>query len=130
MENRGGVKPTGRKIISQRRQVCLFNKTNTFHSSVIRPKKTSQHYAIYSNHARQILTDITELRDLVLDKRKEYIMCSNAFSLYGAQRFMSDEDRKKFDNETGFLSLLFLISFNRHGHQAMHQTDKRFGNSN
>ena len=58
-------------------------------------------FPLYCSQARQILTDITELRDLVLDKRKEYILCSNAFSLYGVQKFMSDEDRRKFDQETG-----------------------------
>ncbi|KAL3088657.1 hypothetical protein niasHT_023275 [Heterodera trifolii] len=57
-------------------------------------------FSLYCSHAHQILTDITELRDLVLDKRKEYILCSNAFSLYGVQKFMSDEDRRKFDQET------------------------------
>uniref|UniRef100_A0A914HQW6 Syntaxin-18 n=1 Tax=Globodera rostochiensis TaxID=31243 RepID=A0A914HQW6_GLORO len=59
----------------------------------------SANFRLYCAHARQILTDVTELRDLVLDKRKEYILCSNAFSLYGVQKFMSDEDRRKFDRE-------------------------------
>uniref|UniRef100_A0A183C2E1 Syntaxin-18 n=1 Tax=Globodera pallida TaxID=36090 RepID=A0A183C2E1_GLOPA len=59
----------------------------------------SANFPLYCAHARQILMDVTELRDLVLDKRKEYILCSNAFSLYGVQKFMSDEDRRKFDRE-------------------------------
>uniref|UniRef100_A0A914KQL2 Syntaxin-18 n=1 Tax=Meloidogyne incognita TaxID=6306 RepID=A0A914KQL2_MELIC len=60
----------------------------------------SPNFHLYSWHANQILADITQLRDLILDKRKEYILCSNAFSIYGTQRFMSDTDRKKFDRET------------------------------
>lgn len=85
----------------------LGNETATASRHQQRPNTTaakrppsSPHFRLYNSHARQILVDVTELRDLVLDKRKEYILCSNAFSLYGAQRFMSDEDRKKFDRET------------------------------
>lgn len=56
----------------------------------------------YSVHARDIiLRSITELRDLVLDKRKGYILCSGAISTYGHSNFMSDTDRRRFDNDTG-----------------------------
>jgi len=90
----------------QQKLAKLITKIN-FIFSDNQPKNSkksspSPNFHLYSWHANQILADITQLRDLILDKRKEYILCSNAFSIYGTQRFMSDTDRKKFDRETGF----------------------------
>uniref|UniRef100_A0A1I8BRR5 t-SNARE coiled-coil homology domain-containing protein n=1 Tax=Meloidogyne hapla TaxID=6305 RepID=A0A1I8BRR5_MELHA len=88
------------------RALAKFSSNNISSPSALRvnqqrhSKSPSPNFHLYSWHANQILADITQLRDLILDKRKEYILCSNAFSIYGAQRFMSDADRKKFDRET------------------------------
>jgi len=46
------------------------------------------------------MTDILEMKNLILDKRKDYIFCSNYYSLYGTQcNYMSDADKQTFDRE-------------------------------
>ncbi|KAI1703159.1 syntaxin-18 [Ditylenchus destructor] len=62
------------------------------------PQRSSPNFSIFNNEAREVLQNITELRNLVLEKRKGYILCSSTFSTYG--EFMTDEDRKKFDIDT------------------------------
>jgi hypothetical protein len=67
-------------------------------ADVQRTQSGAANCRIYSEHARQnILRSVTELRDLVLEKRKGYILCSGTFSSYGHSNFMSDDDRKRFD---------------------------------
>ncbi|KAI1711816.1 syntaxin-18 [Ditylenchus destructor] len=62
------------------------------------PQRSSPNFSTFNNEAREVLQNITELRNLVLEKRKGYILCSSTFSTYG--EFMTDEDRKKFDIDT------------------------------
>lgn len=63
----------------------------------------SSSFSFYNSQANEILQSITELRDLVLDKRKEYIMCSATFSMYDTQSSMTESNRKQFDCDSGKL---------------------------
>lgn len=59
-------------------------------------------FHLYSNQAVEILQNITELRNLVLDKRKEYILCIGSLtSSYGNYSTMSEFDRKRFHVDSG-----------------------------
>ncbi|CAD5225285.1 unnamed protein product [Bursaphelenchus okinawaensis] len=58
----------------------------------------SDNFKLYAAHSRQIAQHIRELRDLVLEKRKSYLL--STVNVYGHDNFMSDSDRKQCDDDT------------------------------
>ncbi|CAD5231490.1 unnamed protein product [Bursaphelenchus xylophilus] len=58
----------------------------------------SEHFELYAAHSRQIGQHIRELRDLVLEKRKTYLL--STVNVYGHDNFMSDSDRRQCDEDT------------------------------
>ena len=73
--------------------------------SKARLEENSPNFRLLAAQARDILRNITELRDLVTKKRRDYILCSGGgiggqISFYGHNNFMSDSDRRQFDEDT------------------------------
>lgn len=73
--------------------------------SKTRLQESSTNFRLFASQARDILRNITELRDLVLKKRRDYILRSGGgvggqISIYGQNNFMSDNDRRQFDVDT------------------------------
>lgn len=62
---------------------------------------TSVNFRLYAAHARQICQHIRELADLVLERRKSYLL--TRVNVYGHDNFMTDEDRRQFDSDTGLI---------------------------
>uniref|UniRef100_A0A914CL35 t-SNARE coiled-coil homology domain-containing protein n=1 Tax=Acrobeloides nanus TaxID=290746 RepID=A0A914CL35_9BILA len=67
---------------------------------MLNERTNSPNFLIFCRSTREILVDITELRNLVLEKRRDYILCGGSFSSYGYSNFMSDSDRQKFDMDS------------------------------
>lgn len=66
-----------------------------------KPIATSVNFRLYTAHARQICQHIRELADLVLERRKSYLL--TRVNVYGHDNFMTDEDRRQFDSDTGLI---------------------------
>ncbi|KAI6220674.1 hypothetical protein M3Y99_01595000 [Aphelenchoides fujianensis] len=62
------------------------------------PLPASPNFPLYSAHARQIGQHIRELADLVVERRKSYLL--STVSAYGHDELMSDSDRRHFDADT------------------------------
>jgi len=62
------------------------------------PAVISPNFPLYTAHARQICQHIRELADLVLERRKSYLLTS--VNVYGHDNFMTDDDRRQFDSDT------------------------------
>ncbi|KAI6189605.1 hypothetical protein M3Y97_00026600 [Aphelenchoides bicaudatus] len=58
----------------------------------------SPNFSLYTAYARQICQHIRELADLVLERRKSYLLTS--VNVYGHDNFMTDDDRRQFDSDT------------------------------
>ncbi|KAI6213849.1 hypothetical protein M3Y94_00200300 [Aphelenchoides besseyi] len=58
----------------------------------------SANFHLYTAHARQIGQHIRELADLVVERRKSYLL--STVSAYGHDELMSDADRRHFDSDT------------------------------
>jgi homoserine kinase len=63
------------------------------------PVTASPNFSLYTAYARQICQHIRELADLVLERRKSYLLTS--VNVYGHANFMTDDDRRQFDSDTG-----------------------------
>uniref|UniRef100_A0A914Z754 Syntaxin-18 n=1 Tax=Panagrolaimus superbus TaxID=310955 RepID=A0A914Z754_9BILA len=65
--------------------------------------ENSNNFRLFASQARDILRNISELRNLVLSKRRDYLLCSvgGHFSAYGHSNFISDYDRRQFDSDSG-----------------------------
>lgn len=63
-----------------------------------KPVIVSPNFSLYTAHARQICQHIRELADLVLERRKSYLLTS--VNVYGHDNFMTDDDRRQFDSDT------------------------------
>jgi hypothetical protein len=90
------------------------------------PVIVSPNFSLYTAYARQICQHIRELADLVLERRKSYLLTS--VNVYGHANFMTDDDRQQFDSDTG-LSLIKVIEnveF-RFGYEAMLAPGPEFG---
>uniref|UniRef100_A0A7E4VWZ2 Syntaxin-18_N domain-containing protein n=1 Tax=Panagrellus redivivus TaxID=6233 RepID=A0A7E4VWZ2_PANRE len=73
------------------------------HPSAIKLRESSKSFRLYASQAKDIVRNITELRELVAKKRRNYVLCGGvggSFSAYGQANFMSDNDRRQFDADT------------------------------
>uniref|UniRef100_A0AC34FHV1 Syntaxin-18 n=1 Tax=Panagrolaimus sp. ES5 TaxID=591445 RepID=A0AC34FHV1_9BILA len=95
------------------RQNALKSKEEKDHPEPIPPEPTeaptpskllenSHNFRLFASQARDILRNISELRNLVLSKRRDYLLCSvgGHFSAYGHSNFISDYDRRQFDSDS------------------------------
>lgn len=86
------------KMLKNKKQTLPLEKKK---KNLTSQKASTPIFRLYSNQATEILHNVTELRNLVLDKRKEYILCSGSLkSSYGNYSAMSEFDRKHFDTDS------------------------------
>lgn len=67
----------------------------------------SERFKVYAAQSRNICAHIRELKDLIMDKRKSYLL--STVNAYGHDNLMSDSDRKQCDEQMGNFFSLFSI---------------------